>query len=182
MVVAEVADGNEAILKAIEAKPDVAVINHSLPIVSGIEVTRQVRLRHRKTEVLVFTIDESAMQIEALLMAGARGFLNTSTPPHDLIEAVQSLAIHKPYFTTRVAEALLESFLSKSSPSSPLSNRELNVLRLVAEGHSNRQIAAELNIGVKTVETHRAAIMRKLNLHSRASLVRYAVRNKLVEP
>ena len=181
VVVAEAVDGKEAILKAIEAKPDVAVINSVLPLVSGIEVTRQIRMRFRRTEVLVFTIDDSTTQIDALVKAGARGFLTTSTPQDDLIEAVRSLAIHKPFLTARVVEELLKSFLSKSTPRSPLSTRERTVLTLVAEGHSNGQTAAILNISIKTVETHRAAIMRKLNLYSRADLVRYAVRNGLVE-
>jgi DNA-binding NarL/FixJ family response regulator len=180
VVVAEAVDGKEAILKTIEAKPDVAVISSSLPLVSGIEVTRQIRMRFRRTEVLVFAIDDSATQIEALIRAGARGFLSTSTLPHYLVEAVQSLAIHKPFFTARVNEELLAAFVNKSNPGSSLSNRERTVLRLVAEGHSNRQTAAILNISIKTVETHRAAIMRKLNLSSRARLVRYAVRNGLV--
>ena len=181
VVVAEAVDGKEAILKAIEAKPDVAVINSVLPLVSGIEVTRQIRLRFRRTEVLVFAIDDSATQIDALVKAGARGFLTTSTPQDDLIEAVRSLSSHKPFLTARVVEELLKSFLSKSTPRSPLSTRERTVLTLVAEGHSNGQAAAILNISMKTVETHRAAIMRKLNLYSRADLVRYAVRNGLVE-
>jgi DNA-binding NarL/FixJ family response regulator len=170
-----------SILKAIEAKPDVAVINSVLPLVSGIEVTRQIRLRFRRTEVLVFAIDDSATQIDALVKAGARGFLTTSIPQDDLIEAVRSLSNHKPFLTARVVEELLKSFLSKSTPRSPLSTRERTVLTLVAEGHSNGQAAAILNISMKTVETHRAAIMRKLNLYSRADLVRYAVRNGLVE-
>jgi DNA-binding NarL/FixJ family response regulator len=181
VVIAEAVDGKEAILKAIEAKPDVAVINSVLPLVSGIEVTRQIRRRFRRTEVLVFTTDDSAAQIDALVKAGARGFLTTSTPQHDLIEAVQSLSSHKPFLTARVAEELLKAFLNKSSPRSPLSTRERTVLTLVAEGHSNGQTAAILTISIKTVETYRAAIMRKLNLYSRADLVRYAVRNGLVE-
>ena len=181
VVVAEAINGKEAILKAIEVKPDVAVINSVLPLVGGIEVTRQIRMRFRSTEVLVFAIDDSARQMDALVKAGARGFLTTSTPQHDLVEAVQSLSSHKPFLTTRVTEELLKSFLNKSAPRSPLSTRERTVLTLVAEEHSNGQTAAILNISIKTVETHRAAIMRKLNLYSRADLVRYAVRNGLVE-
>jgi DNA-binding NarL/FixJ family response regulator len=180
VVVAEAVDGKEAILMAIEAKPDVAVINSVLPLVSGIEVTRQIRKRFRRTEVLVFTTDGSATQIDALVKAGARGFLTTSTPQDDLIEAIQSLLIHKPFLTAGITEELLKSFLKKV-PRSPLSNRELTVLRLVAEGHSSGQTAALLNISIKTIETHRAAIMRKLNLRSLADVVRYAVRNGLVE-
>jgi DNA-binding NarL/FixJ family response regulator len=181
VVVAEAVDGKEAILKAIEGKPDVAVINSVLPLVSGIEVTRQIRKRYRRTEVLVFTIDDSATQIDALVKAGARGILNTSTLQRDLLEAIQCLSSHRPFLTARVAEELLKSFLNKSATRSPLSTRERTVLTLVAEGHSNGRTAAILDISIKTVETHRAAIMRKLNLYARADLVSYAVRNGLVE-
>jgi DNA-binding NarL/FixJ family response regulator len=181
-VVAEAADGKEAIFKAIETKPDVAVIDYLLPPVNGIDVTRQIRERLRNTEVLVLTVDDSKSPIEAPLKAGARGFLTTSEAQHYLIEAIDSLATHRPFFTANVAEALLASFLASPNRRSALSNRERVVLKLVVEGHSNRQTAAILDIGIKTVETHRAAIMPKLNLHSHVALVRYAVRNKLAEP
>jgi DNA-binding NarL/FixJ family response regulator len=115
VVVAEAVDGKDAILKAIEAKPDVAVINSSLPLVSSIEVTRQIRRQSWRTEVVVFTRDDSSTQIEALIKAGARGFVTTSMLQHYLVEAVQSLAIHEPFLTGRVAEELLQSFL-KSAP------------------------------------------------------------------
>jgi DNA-binding NarL/FixJ family response regulator len=181
-VVADAADGKEAILKAIETRPDVAVIDYLLPLVNGVEVTRQIRARLRKTEVLVFAIDDSEALIEAPLKAGARGYLTTSEVPHYLIDAIESLAIHKPFFTASVSEILLESFLATQKRRSTLSNREHRVAQLIAEGHSYRQTAEILNISVKTVETHRAAVMRKLNLLSSADLVRYAVRNKLVKP
>lgn len=113
VVVAEAVDGKDAILKAIEARPDVAVINSSLRLVSSIEVTRQIRRRFWRTEVVVFTRDDSSTQIEALIKAGARGILTTSMLRHYLVEAVQSLAMHKPFLTTRVTEELLQSFLNK---------------------------------------------------------------------
>ena len=181
-VVAEAADGKEAILKAIETKPHVAVIDYMLPIVNGVEVTRQIRGRLRKTEVLIFAPDDSEDLIAAPLKAGARGFLTTLEVQHYLSEAIESLAIHKPFFTARVTAALLESFLTRRSQRSTLSSRERVVLQTIAEGQSNRQAAAMLNVSVKTIESHLSAITRKLNLYSRASLVRYAVRNKLVDP
>ena len=180
-VVAEVSDGKEAILKAIETKPDVAVINSVLPLVSATEATRQIRMRYRRTEVLIFTIDDSGTQIDALVKAGARGFLTPSTLRADLIEAVQTLSMHQPFLPVRVTEALLKSYLSKSALRSPLSTRERTVLRLIAEGHSCGRIAAIMGISIRTVETRRSAIMCKLNLYSRASLVSYAIRNGLVE-
>jgi DNA-binding NarL/FixJ family response regulator len=122
-IVAEAADGNEAILKALETKPDIAVIDDLLPLVSAVEVTRQIRARRRRTEVLVLAIDDSVPRIEALLKAGARGYLNTLDAEDHIVEAVESLAAHKPFFTARVSEALLESFLAKAERTR-LSNQE----------------------------------------------------------
>jgi DNA-binding NarL/FixJ family response regulator len=181
-VVAEAADGKEAILKAIEAKPDVAVLDYSLPLVNGVEVTRQIRARLRRTEVLIFTMHDNETLIQELLKAGARGYLLKSDASRYLIAAIESLAVHKPFFTASVSEALLESFLTRTRQAgSTLTNRERSVVQLIAEGHTNKEIAHLLNISIKTVETHRASVMRKLDLSSSADLVRYAIRNKLVE-
>jgi DNA-binding NarL/FixJ family response regulator len=181
-VVAEAADGKEAILKAIEMKPDIAVIDYSMPLINGIEATRQIRARLPKTEVLIFTMHDSELAIQELLQAGARGYVLKSRAKHDLIEAIKSLASHKPFFSAEISVTLLEAFLSKPNRSAAtLTNRERGVVQLIAEGHSNRATAAILNISTKTVETHRATIMSKLKLTSSASLVRYAIRNKLVE-
>jgi DNA-binding NarL/FixJ family response regulator len=130
-VIAEAVDGEEAIRKAIEAKPDVAIINALLPLISGTEVTRQIRMRCRRIEVLVFMIDEDATQIDALVKAGARGFLNTATLRYDLIEAVEALTSHSPFLTARVTEQLLKSFLKK------LSSRSLNVNALCSHSSLN---------------------------------------------
>ena len=182
-VVAEAGDGKEAIDKAIETKPDVAVIDYSLPVLNGLEATRQIHARLPGTEILIFTIHDNEKIIEDLLKAGAHGYLLKSDAKRYLIAAIESLEIHKPFFTSSVSEELLKSFLAKSKQTgSSLTNRERSVVQLVAEGHTNKDIARLLNIRLKTVETHRAAVMRKLNLSSSADLVRYAVRNKLVEP
>jgi DNA-binding NarL/FixJ family response regulator len=159
------------------------VLDYSLPLVNGFEVTRQIRARLPNTEVLIFTMNDNEKLIEDLLKAGARGYVLKSDAKRYLIGAIESLASHKPYFTSQVSEALLRSFLTKPSPSgSPLTNRERGVVQLIAEGHTNKEIANLLNISLKTVETHRSAIMHKLDLNSSAALVRYAIRNKLVEP
>ena len=181
-VVAEAADGREAILNAIETKPDVAVVDYSLPLVNGVEVTRQIRARLPRTEVLIFTMHDNERLIEELLEAGARGYLLKSDAARYLVEAIEALAAHRPFFTAKVSEALLHSFRARPiREGSSLTNRERTVVQLVAEGHTNEETAQLLCIGIKTVETHRAAIMRKLNLASSADLVRYAVRNNLVE-
>ena len=114
--------------------------------------------------------------------AGARGYVLKTEAKQDLLSAIEALASHKPFFTAKISEALLKSFLTKPSPlRSPLTNRERSVLQLIAEGHKSKEIAALLGISLKTVETHRASVMQKLDVHSQARLVRYAVRNKIVE-
>jgi DNA-binding NarL/FixJ family response regulator len=183
-VVAEAQDGKEAIAKALETKPDVAIIDYSLPILNGIEATRQIRARVPGAEILIFTMHDSDVLVGELLQAGARAYLRKSDARHHLIAAVETLAQHKPFFTGRISQTLLESFLSShhGKPKTTLSPRERVVVKLIAEGHSNKDMSALLNLSVKTIETHRASAMRKLNLKSAAELVRYAVRNKLVEP
>jgi DNA-binding NarL/FixJ family response regulator len=182
-VVAEAGDGKEAILQAVETKPDIAVVDHALRVMNGIEVTREIRRRLPGTEVLIFTTHDDETLMRELLVAGARGYLLKSDASHCLIEAIESLTVHKPFFTSKVSEALLGSFLAAGEQSgSPLSTREKGVVHLIAEGHTNRQIANILAISVKTVETHRATAKRKLELFSSAALVRYAIRNKLAEP
>jgi DNA-binding NarL/FixJ family response regulator len=182
-VVAEVADGRDAVRKVAETKPDVAVLDYSLPLLNGIEATRQIRARTPGTEVLIFTMHDNDALIEDLLMAGARGYLLKSDANQHLIEAIEALSSHKPFFSAKVSEALLGSFRQRGSRrASPLTSRERSVLQLIAEGHTNKEAGGILNIGLKTVESHRAAIMRKLNLSSSAALVRYAIRNKIVEP
>ena len=181
-VVAEASDGKEAISKAMEAQPDVAVIDYSLPLVNGIEVTRQIRARLPKTEVLIFTMHDNQVLIEELLKAGARGYLLKSDAKANLIRAIEALADHEPFFTANVSATLLRSYVEGSKRGfSPLTDRERTVVQLVAEGHSSKEIAQLLGISLKTVETHRAAVMRKLNLSSSAALVRYAIRNKIAE-
>jgi DNA-binding NarL/FixJ family response regulator len=182
-VIAEASDGKEAILKALETRPDIAVLDYALPFVNGLEVTRQLRARLPRTEILIFTMHDNEALIQDLLRAGARGFVLKTEAKRDLLAAIEALASHTPYFTAKTSEALLESFLeTPERRQSVLTNRERGVVQLIAEGYSNKEIAELLTISMKTVETHRASIMRKLGLTSRAALVRYAIRNKLVEP
>jgi DNA-binding NarL/FixJ family response regulator len=183
-VVAEAGDGKEAIVKAVETSPDVAIIDYSLPTMNGVEATRQIRARVPGAEVLIFTMHDSEVLVGELLEAGARAYLLKSDAKQYLIAAVESLANHKPFFTGKVSEQLLATFLGKEHGKldAVLSPRERAVVQLIAEGHSNKEMSEILNLSVKTIETHRAAAMRKLNLTSTAAIVRYAIRNKLVEP
>jgi DNA-binding NarL/FixJ family response regulator len=170
------------VAKTLELKPDVAILDYALPLVNGVEATRQIRARLPRTEVLIFTMHDNETLIRDLLGAGAHGFLLKSDASRFLLAAIESLALHKPFFTDKVSETLLDSFLRRPGQAqSALTPRERSVVQLIAEGHSNREIANLFNISLKTVETHRAAVMRKLNLSSSATLVRYAIRNEIVE-
>ena len=182
-VVAEAGDGKEAIAKAVDTRPDVAVIDYSLPIMNGIEATRQIRSRLPKTEVLIFTMHDNDELLGQLLKAGARAFLVKSDAKEHLVAAIELLASHRPFFTGRLSEKLLDTFLMAQGRSvvDLLSARERSIVQLIAEGHSNKEIGAILNISVKTVETHRASAMRKINATSTAGLVRYAIRNNIVQ-
>ena len=178
-VVADAANGKEAVEQAITTKPDVAIVDYSLPIWNGAEVTRQIRKDNPATEVLIFTMRDDSRVVQDVLRAGARGYLLKSDATHLLIAAVETVAAHKPFFTGVVSAALLGSFLTKGNPDA-LTTRERSVVQLVAEGHTNKEIASILNLGMKTVQTLRAGAHHKLRLHSTAGLVRYAVRNKMV--
>jgi DNA-binding NarL/FixJ family response regulator len=150
---------------------------------NGIDATREIRAFQPETEVLIFTMHESEPLIRELLEAGARGYLLKSDARRFLIAAVEALARHQPFFTGRVSEALLSAYLSSApSRSDVLTHRERGVVQLIAEGRTNKEAAQLLGINLKTVETHRAAAMRKIRAHTSADLVRYAIRNKLIEP
>lgn len=181
-VVAEAADGKQAIAKSISEKPDIAILDYSLPLINGIEATRQIRMRAPTVEVLIFTMHDNDTLLRDLLRAGARGYLLKSDAERHLFAAVEALSAHKTFFTDKASEALLDTFLRARPKDDVLTHRERGIVQLVAEGLSNKEIASVLNISIKTVETHRAAVMRKLSLTSLAALVRYAVRNRLVEP
>ncbi len=182
-VVAEAGDGREAIEQALSTKPQVAIVDYALPFFNGVEVTRRIRAKLPSTEVLIFTMHDNDTLLRDLLEAGARGFLLKADAKRFIISAVESLAAHRPFFIGKVSEALVESYLARNRKSdSLLSDREREVVQLIAEGHSNKSVADVLHISLKTVETHRASAMRKLNVNSAAGLVRYAVRNKIVEP
>lgn len=183
-VVAEAVDGKDAIAKAIDSKPDVAIVDYSLPVINGIEATRQIHARLPNAEILIFTMHDSDVLVGELLEAGARAYLLKSDAKQYLVAAVESLVNHKPFFTGRVSEQLLDSYLTTRSrrADGSLSPRERVIVQLIAEGYGNKEMAATLNLSVKTVESHRATAMRKLNVTSTAGIVRYAIRNKLVEP
>ena len=182
VVCAEAGDGRDAVDLATQHKPDIAVLDVSLPILNGIEATRQIRRTSPTTEILVFTMHDSDELISEVLHAGARGYLLKSEADDEIINAIKTLARHRPFFSSQVSEALLDKFNSAApSQANRLTTREREIVQLIAEGNSNKKIAMLLDISVKTVETHRSAAMRKLTIRSTAELVRYAVRNKLIQ-
>jgi DNA-binding NarL/FixJ family response regulator len=182
-VVAEATNGKDAIAMAVGSKADIAIIDYSLPIINGVEVTRQIHSRVPTAEILIFTMHDSDVLVRELLEAGARAYLLKSEAKQYLIAAVQSLVNHQPFFIGRVSEQILDVYLASylRRGGGALTPRERMVVQLIAEGHSNKEMAATLNLSVKTVESHRAAAMRKLNVTSTAGIVRYAIRNKLIE-
>jgi DNA-binding NarL/FixJ family response regulator len=181
-VVGEATDGKQTVDQALATRPDIVILDYGLPLVNGVEATRQIKARVPGVEILIFTMHDTDSLVRDVLEAGARGFLLKSDARQFLVSAVESLAAHKPFFTGKVSETLLETYLAKGcTHESVLTAREKAVVQLIAEGKTNKQIADILNISTKTVETHRALALRKLNLDTTAALIRYAVRNKLVE-
>ena len=181
-VVAEALDGKEAILKAVETKPDIAVLADTLPLVDGLEATRQIRASLPKTEVLVFAMHDNETLIEELLKAGAKGYVRKSDAKRCLLEAIEALAVNRAYFSSASQMLLEENPAKRALPQPTLTERQRAVVLLVAEGYSTKQVARLLNLSAKTVNTHRRDIRDKLNLSKITELVRYAIRNKLVKP
>ena len=184
IVVAEAIDGRDAVARVLEVKPDMAIVDYSMPVMNGLEVSRRIKLHHPHTEVLILTMHENEEILAEVLLAGVRGFLLKSDARSHLIAAIDALLDHRPYFTSTLLEKLLHDFLLRNKHKSEvlLSSRERSVTQLIAEGHTNKSVSAVLNLSVKTVETHRASAMRKLGISSTAELVRYAIRAKLIGP
>lgn len=183
---AEASDGREAVKLCRELKPDVVVMDLSMPELNGVEATRQIRRELPLTEVLIFTMHNTEQMVRAALTAGARGYVLKSDAEAHLMCAVEALARHKAYLTCSMSEMLLYALLDSSTKPSKndgqiLTVREREIIQMLTEGKSNREVAAQLKISVKTVETHRAAVMRKLDVNSIVALVHYAIRNQIVQ-
>lgn len=189
-VVGESVSGRAALEDTRTLRPNLVIMDIGMPELNGLDATRLILKDAPSTEILILTMHESEQLIREVLDAGARGYMLKSDAGKDLIAAIESLRMHKPYFTTRVSEMVLTGFLNGPSRTpeadalnhSRLTTREREIVQLLAEGMSNKEVATKLNISVKTAETHRSRIMAKLQLHSIGELVRYAVRNRIVEP
>jgi DNA-binding NarL/FixJ family response regulator len=185
-VCAEASNGRTAVKLATELKPNIAVIDLELPDLNGLEATRQIKKEVPEVEVLIYTMYETEELIRKVLAAGARGYVLKSDAGQHLTEAVEALSRHKLFLTPVASETVFDRFLKSTrreeSDNSILTNREREIVQLLAEAKGNKEIASALCISVKTVETHRASVMRKLGINSIVELVHYAIRNNLVGP
>jgi DNA-binding NarL/FixJ family response regulator len=186
-VVGEATSGREAVEKARKLKPDVAIVDISMPELDGLQATRQIREAAPSTKVVILTMHESDQMVRRVLDAGARGYVLKSDLAAHLVKAVKDVSAGKLFLTPRVSDIVLKGFLKTRESTDPTehsqaqpSAREVEIIRLLAEGKVNKEIATELGITTRTVETHRAKIMLKLGLHSLTELIHYAIRHKIV--
>lgn len=191
-VCGEARDGREAVDMASELKPDIVLLDIGMPNLNGLEAARQILSASPNMAILILTMHDSEHTVREVLRAGARGFLLKSDAGKDLITAVEALRTQRTFFTTRVSQMVLDGYLDRGAqdgdgPASEgnsdevLTTREREVIQLLAEGKTSKEVAVMLNLSVKTAETHRTNLMRKLGLHSVADLTRYAVRNGIVQ-
>ena len=194
-VCAEAKDGREAVELAAREKPDVVLLDIGMPNLNGLEAARQILAANPNVAILILTMHDSDNTVREVLRAGARGFLLKSDAGKDLIAAVEALQLQRTFFTTRVSQMVLDGYLdrdqngpsrelegvSREASNDVLTTREREVIQLLAEGKTSKEVAVMLNLSVKTAETHRTNLMRKLGLHSVADLTRYAVRNGIVQ-
>ena len=186
LVVAQAANGREACELAAQHVPDIAVLDLSMPELNGLETTRHLHASHPKLRILIVTAHESEQLIREVLDAGAMGYVLKSDAGTTLVSAIQALLQDQPFFTSKVGRQILAGYLSTPPPAGTqpgmLSPRERQIVQLLAEGNNNKEIARLLDLSIKTVETHRGNIMSKMQFDSLADLVRYAVRNNIVDP
>jgi DNA-binding NarL/FixJ family response regulator len=190
-VCAEAKDGRDAVELATSLKPDLVLLDIGMPNLNGLEAARQILATSPNAAILILTMHDSDNVIREVLRAGARGFLLKSDAGRDLVAAVEALETQKTFFTPRVSQMVLDGFLNREKKRSEIEDvanpsgdlltaREREVIQLLAEGRTSKEVAVTLNLSVKTAETHRTNLMRKLGLHSVADLTRYAVRNGIV--
>jgi DNA-binding NarL/FixJ family response regulator len=187
-VCGEASNGREAIVLAGRLNPDVVVLDLAMPELNGLDAIRNIRKEFPKIELLVFSMHDSEELVREVFAAGARGYVLKSDASLYLVEAVKSLSRRKPFFTPRISEAILNSLVAsatggqrEAAASDPLTLREREILQLLAENKSNKEIGTRLRISVRTVETHRRSIMQKVKANSIVELVHYAIRNGIVE-
>jgi DNA-binding NarL/FixJ family response regulator len=186
-VVAEARDGQEAVDKATELKPEVAILDIGMPRLNGLDAARRIKKAVPQIKVLILTMHDSEHLAWEVLKAGARGYVTKSDTARDLVLAIEALRRDKTFFTPRVDRIILDNFLQgkfakngKEQNGERLTSRQREIVQLLAEGKSSKEVSVLLNLSVKTIETHRANIMKRLGCHSVSDLVRYAVRNNII--
>ena len=182
-IVGEAANGDEALEKALELKPDVVLMDISMPRRDGLAVTQALRKAAPQIKVLILSVHSNKEYIFRIIQSGAQGYISKEAPPEDLLRAIEAVHQGTAFFSPEVAQAALSQLISnggKKDPFAMLTGREREVLALIAEGQSNKEIAMRLGIGVRTIETHRERIMRRLDIHSVAGLTKFSIANGLV--
>jgi DNA-binding NarL/FixJ family response regulator len=176
-------DGREALRMIRELKPRIVILDYSLPELNGLDVAATVQREKLDTSILLYSMHDRQEIVSEVIRAGVRGFVVKSDPQQHLLTALEALSQNRPYFSPTISDALLEQFLNSApnTPGSVLTPKEREVVQLIAEGKLNKQVAAHLNIALKTVETHRSTAMRKLKVRTTAELVRWAVRTNLIQ-
>jgi DNA-binding NarL/FixJ family response regulator len=180
--------GREAVTKADQLRPHIVILDISMPDLNGVDAAKRIRRVLPETEILMLSVHYSDQLILDILKVGVRGYIVKSDSDRDLVIALETLANHKPFFTPRATELILRNYNQGDTANVPepiprnLTTREREIVQLIAEGKSSKEVASSLCISVKTVETHRGNIMRKLQLHTKTELVRYAVRNRIIDP
>lgn len=188
VILAEASDGREAVKEVEKHHPDVVLMDISMPGLNGLEATRQIKQRYQDTKVLVLTMHETAEHIFQILQAGASGYLVKHTAPQELVQAIRAVNRGETYLSPSISSTVVEGYIRnaettmKNDDFEKLTNREREVLQLIAEGKTSRQITDLLHISEKTVRTHRSHIMEKLDAHSIAELTRYAIRKGIIAP
>ena len=187
-VVAEAANGREAVTKVAETRPDVALLDIGMPVLNGLDAAHEIVHSGARTKIVMLTVYDSDAMIHKVLACGARGYVFKTDAARDLVNAVKAVQSDTTFFTAKVAEVVLNGFNNNrsrthadESPASRLTVRQREITQLLAEGRSTKEVATLLDLSVKTAETHRANIMRRLSCHSAAELVRYALRNQIIE-
>jgi len=182
-VVAEASDGQQAVQLAKQFQPDVAVLDLAMPILNGLEAAREIQKVSEKTKPIILTMHTENHYILEGLQAGAKGFVMKTHAAEDLVQAIREASRGRTYLSPEVSQTVVQAYQDKIDiRPEPLSPRERQVLQLIAEGKSTKEVAGLLNISVKTAETHRTRIMEKLDVHETAGLVRYAIRRGMIEP
>ncbi len=181
-VVGEASDGQATLRSAEKTHPDVAILDISMPVLNGMDAARELKKSSPKTKIILLTQHDEDQYVTEALRAGAKGYVLKSQAAEDLVQAIREVCRGSVYLSPSISRSVVDAYLSKTYVSTdPLSGRERQVLQLVGEGKSTKDIAIQLGISVKTAESHRARLMKKLDIHETASLVRYAIRRGLIQ-